>query len=262
MPIRTRQSATARTLNTGAAPPHVAPRRDEPHVYTAQQMENLYARALHRHLAGWPAKEIDFFVNRRRFAQLDRLIGAELRQPGCQILNAASGPFALEFYLGLDGRNIVAFDREPRLWSLYLELKGRGLIGPCRFSVSSAELYMPPQAFDAVVINDLFYSKYVDFYELIPRYIAALQPGAVLYFDIQDERAGPIWRAFGKDGQFRRYDLARVGRVLVEAGLVIEAIEPSLGIKGGADGVVRRALWNTAGIANSFVFVARKPKTV
>ena len=164
--------------------------------------------------------------------------------------------------MGLDGRNIVAFDREPRLWNLYLELKGRGLIGPCRFSVASAELFSPPSPFDAVVINDLFYSKYVDFYELIPRYIAAMKPGAVLYFDIQDERAGPIWRTFGKDGQFRRYDLKSVARVLHEAGLEIESIEPSLGIKGGLDGFLRRALWQTAGIANSFVFVARKPKTL
>ena len=71
-------------------------------------------------------------------------------------------------------------------------------------------------------------------------------------------RAGPIWRAFGKDAQFRRYDLADVSRVLRDAGFMIEACEPALGIKGGIDGVLRKTMWGLAGIANSYVFVARK----
>lgn len=261
MVIRLKAGATARAMKPVrmAMPDALDVGARSSGIAGGEQAEARYARALHRHLAGWPAKEINFFVNRRRLVQLERLVGRQLRQPGCRILNVASGPFALEFYLPLDGCSVVSFDREPRLKNLHLDLQASGLIGPSVFSVVSAEDFRPPNTFDAVIINDLFYSKFVDFYDLIPRYIACLKPGGFLYFDIQDERAGPIWRAFGKDGQFRRYDLKNVEQVLRGAGLTIEAIEPGLGIKGGIDGLVRRGLWRTAGIANSFVFVARKP---
>lgn len=261
MVIRLKNGVTAHAIEPGrmSIPDARAETSRSSGIGREWRAEDLYARALHQHLAGWPAKEINFFVNGRRFAQLERLIGRELTGPGCRVLNVASGPFALEFYLGLNGRSVVSFDREPRLKPLHHELEASGLIGPSRFSVASAEEFMPPHAFDAVVINDLFYSKFVDFYDLIPRYIACLAPGGLIYFDIQDERAGPIWRAFGKDGEFRRYDLKSVERVLGDAGLRIEAIEPGLGIKGGIDGIVRRGLWRTTSIANSFVFVARKP---
>lgn len=224
-----------------------------PHVNVA-----LYRIALHSHLSGWPVKEIDFFVNPRRFRLLERLIGHELTKPDRDILNVASGPFALEFYCELGKNRIVSFDREPQLWNLHLELTGRKLIGPSTFEVCDAQDFVPPRTFDIVVINDLFYSRHVDFYEMIARYIACLKPGGILYFDIQDERAGPVWRAFGKDSEFRRYDLARVRDVLEKAGLTVEAFEPALGIKGAVDAGLRKGLWRFAGIANSFVFVARK----
>lgn len=224
----------------------------------AQTPQQQYAAALHRHLAGMPRREIDFFINPRRTAMLDKLAGDVLRAPGAEILNVACGPFALEFYLGLDAVSITSFDREERLLPLHRELTSRRLIQQSDFKVADVYMFKTQKTFDAVLINDLFYSRYVDFYALLPKYAAFVKPGGLLYFDIQDKRAGPIWRAFGKDAQFRRYDLDDVARVLRDAGFRIEAREPALGIKGGVDGAVRKAMWRFAGLANSYVFVARK----
>lgn len=224
----------------------------------AQTPQQQYAAALHRHLAGMPGSEIDFFVNPRRMAMLERLAGPALRAPGAEILNVACGPFALEFYLGLEAARITSFDREQRLPGLHRELTSRRLIPASDFKVADVYTFKTQKTFDAVLINDLFYSRYVDFYALLPKYAALVKPGGLFYFDIQDKRAGPIWRAFGKDAAFRRYDLDDVARALREAGFRIEAREPALGIKGGVDGVVRKAMWRFAGLANSYVFVARK----
>ena len=189
---------------------------------------------------------------------IERLIGPALRTAGADVLNVACGPFAVEFYLNLAACHVESFDREPRLEPLHRELTGRGLISSTSFEVADANTFKTSRQFDVVLINDLFYSRHVDFHTLLPRYAARVKPGGILYFDIQDQRAGPLWRAFRKDGAFRRYDLASVTRVLREAGFEIDAIEPALGIKGGLDGVLRRGMWRFGGLANSFVFVARK----
>lgn len=253
MPIRPRPSSEAAVVQS------VTPARIErAERLAAQTPQQQYAGALHRHLAGLPQSEIDFFVNPRRMAMLERLAGSALRTPGAEILNVACGPFALEFYLGLEAAHITSFDREERLQGLHRELTSRRLIPPSVFKVADVHTFKTQQTFDVVLINDLFYSRFVDFYALLPRYAALVKPGGLFYFDIQDKRAGPIWRAFGKDAQFRRYDLADVARVLREAGFVIERCEPALGIKGGVDGVLRKAMWGLAGVANSYVFVARK----
>lgn len=222
------------------------------------EQEQLYRSALHRHLAGMEIKEIEFFVNPRRVELLDRLIGDELRRKGAEILNVACGPFAIEFYLQLRDANITSFDLEARLAGLHLQLIDSGLIAQTSFDVASIEAFAAPRAFDVIIINDLFYLKFVDFYALIETYIGHLKPGGLLYFDIQDQRAAPIWKAFGKEGRNRRYDLDDVGRLLVAKGMKIESMTPLLGIKGSLDRWFRKALWHTAGLSNSFVFVARK----
>lgn len=224
--------------------------------------ERDYASALHRHLGGMPPGEIDFFVNARRFDLIEQLAGRELRRKGTEILNVACGPFALEFYMQLSDAKITSFDREAKLTALHGALLAEGLVTNVEFVVADVHDFTPDAVFDAVVINDLFYTKYVDFYALIGKYAGFLRPGGLLYFDIQDERAGPIWRAFGKDAEYRRYDLKEVLKTLHALGLSINSTTPSLGIKGGIkgglDGVLRKGLWYTAGIANSFAFVARK----
>ncbi len=220
--------------------------------------ELRYRTALHHNLAGMEAKEIDFFVNSRRLELLDRLVGGELRRKGIEILNVASGPFAMEFYLQLREAHITSFDREPRLATLHRDLTTAGLIGESTFDVVDVGAYRAQLSFDAVIINDLFYSKGVDFYALIDSYIGYIKPGGLLYFDIQDRRAGPVWRAFGKDSEYRRYDLDDVARKLNSRGMTVSAMVPVLGIKDGIDRILRKGLWYTAGVANSYVFVARK----
>jgi SAM-dependent methyltransferase len=255
MPIRPRSSGDAAVA---AANPPLTGRSERAERLAAQSPQQQYAGALHRHLAGMPQREIDFFVNPRRMEMLERLAGQDLRAPGAEILNAACGPFALEFYLGLSAAHITSFDREERLQPLHRELTNRRLILQSNFKVADVYTFTTPQMFDVVLINDLFYSRYIDFYTLLPKYAAFVKPGGLLYFDIQDQRAGPLWRAFRKDAEFRRYDLDDVARVLRDAGFSIEACEPALGIKGGLDGVVRKAMWGVASLANSYVFVARK----
>jgi SAM-dependent methyltransferase len=221
-------------------------------------VEQRYSQALHRHLEGMPAKEIGFFINSKRLEMIEHLAGQELRRRGSEILNVACGPFALEFYLQLRGAHITSFDREPRLAGLHGELLSSGLISDSEFHVTDVHEFAAAKRFDAVIINDLFYTKHIDFYALIGKYAGYVKPSGLLYFDIQDERAGPLWRAFGKDAEYRRYDLARVSRTLNECGLDVTSVTPALGIKGGLDRVLRKGLWYTAGLANSFIFVARK----
>ncbi len=40
--------------------------------------------------------------------------------------------------------------------------------------------------------------------------------------------------------------------------MTVSATVPVLGIKDGFDRILRKGLWYTAGVANSYVFVARK----
>jgi hypothetical protein len=65
-----------------------------------------------------------------------------------------------------------------------------------------------------VLVNDLFYAKKVDFHGVIGKFAASVAPGGVLYFDIQDERAGPVWRMMGKGDTTRRYSLVDVRATL------------------------------------------------
>lgn len=254
-----RSSGLAGVKKSGVVPEGI--RVTEPIIRPARpslEQEQLYRSVLHRHLAGMEIKEIEFFVNPRRFELLDRLIGDELRRKGAEILNVACGPFAIEFYLQLRDANIMSFDLETRLTGLHRQLIDSGLIAQTSFDVASIEAFAAPRAFDVIIINDLFYLKFVDFYALIETYIGHLKPGGLLYFDIQDQRARPIWKAFGKEGRNRRYDLGDVGRLLVAQGMKIESMTPLLGIKGSVDRAFRKVLWHTAGLSNSFVFVARK----
>jgi SAM-dependent methyltransferase len=228
--------------------PDAVPRRDEA----------LYKSLLHLHLANDPDKEIDFFVNARRFDLMTRLIGNRLTAPNISILNSACGPFALEFYLNLTQAELTSFDRDSRLKPLHSDLTKRGLITPCSFDVVDVADFKSSSVYDVVLVNDLFYTKHVDFYQLIGTFAAAVKPGGTLYFDIQDERAGVIWKAARKDSEFRRYALADVRAALEHNGLEVESMTPALGIKGGLDRVIRKGLWQVAGIANNFAFVARK----
>ncbi|MGL4395763.1 MAG: hypothetical protein ACRCS9_04410 [Hyphomicrobium sp.] len=220
--------------------------------------EQAYRAALHRHLAGDATKEIEFFVNPHRFDLMLGLIGGHLARRPLSILNVASGPFALEFYCPIAGAECHAFDVSERLAGLHRDLVRDRLIAPATFTVGDVASFKPDRQFDVVIVNDLFYTRALDFFDLIGPLAAAVKPNGLLYFDIQDERAGPIWRMLGKDGAFRRYDLAVVRATLAALGFEVAEPVPSFGIKGGLDHRARTALWRVTGIANNFAFVARR----
>lgn len=221
--------------------------------------EAIYEATLHRYLTGRPKREIDFFINPRRFDLMKSIIGDRLQQRPLRVLNAASGPFALEFYAGLHGAKIDSFDIDEELLQLHKVLTIRQLIAPCTFRKMDVATYEPSDRYDVVLVNDLFFSKHVDFFSVIEKFADAVAPGGTLYFDLQDERAGPVWRLLGKGRTTRRYDLASVKASLEALGFTVEHVVPALGIKGaGIDSAARRILWRWFGIANNFAFAAKR----
>lgn len=219
----------------------------------------IFEATLHRYLAGRPKREIDFFINPRRFDLMLSVIGDRLNKRPLRLLNAGSGPFALEFYTALDGATIDSFDIDEKLVALHNSLTIRSVITPCNFRVLDVASFEPKTVYDVVLVNDVFYSRHVDFFAVIEKFAQAVAPGGVLYFDVQDRRAGPIWRLLGKGSATRRYDLIEVRSALEQLGFEIHAIEPALGIKGGGlDAIARRFLWRWFGIANNFAFAATR----
>ena len=219
----------------------------------------IYEATLHRYLAGRPKREIDFFINPRRFDLMHSVIGDRLAQRPLRVLNAGSGPFALEFYAALHDATIDSFDIDEQLVALHKSLTIRNVITPCAFRVMDVASYEPHEVYDVVLVNDVFYSKHIDLFAVIATFASAVAPGGVLYFDIQDQRAGPIWRLLGKGNATRRYDLSAVRAALEALGFKVEAVAPALGIKGGGvDAVARRFLWRWLGIANNFAFAATR----
>lgn len=221
-------------------------------------VEQRYRQLLYRHLTGSPVREIEFFINSRRFDLMRGLIGAELARPGLRLLNVASGPFAFELYAARSDAFIDAFDSDIRLEGLHSDLVHHGLIANSRFEVLDIGSFRAGGTYDIVLVNDLFYAPGLDFFALFQRVADAVKPGGLIYFDIQDERAGPVWALFKKTGSTRRYDLSKVRQAVEGLGFEIEAVAPSLGIKGGLDYAVRRLLWSIPGIANNFAFAARR----
>ncbi len=227
---------------------------------TAGKGASAYRDCLYRHFPDRKAREVEFFVNARRFDILRRTLGPHLQD--ADILNIASGPFALEFYVAPAAASIDSFDVDTALSALKDELQSRGLIGHSTFVIADVMQYEPPRRYDVIIINDLFYTKHVDFHAVIARYARHLKPGGRIYFDILDKRAGPVWTAFGKDARYRRYDMQDVRDTLRKHGLSVEATIPSMGIKGGVDGLVRRLMWKVSTIANNFIFVAKRSALV
>ena len=215
-----------------------------------------YEQLLFTHLADRDDREIRFFINERRFDVMRQTLHGHLA--GKTVLNLASGPFAMEFYLAPDCAHIDSIDIDTCLAPLHGDLVAEGLIAPSGFAVCDVMTFEPQRQYDVIIVNDMFYTKYVDFYAVMERYAPFLNPGGQLYFDILDQRAGPLWALFNKDSRYRRYDMADVRAALARHDITVETTLPSLGIKGGFDGVVRRLLWRTAGVANNIIFFCRK----
>ncbi len=224
----------------------------------SQADQQRYRELLLAHLAGRELKEILFFVNPRRFELLRKSIGDLLQRSETRVLNVAGGPFALEFYLAGRQADITSIDIDPALPDLHAALLAEGLIAGSTHHTSDVLTYEPQGSYDLIIINDLLYSRAVDFTAILEKYRHHLSPGGVLYFDILDQRASAVWRAFNKDARFRRYSIDAVRGQLQGAGFRIESEQPSFGIKGGLDALARRLLFRIFGIANNVVFKARR----
>lgn len=221
--------------------------------------QKRYEELLFAHLSDRDDSEISFFVNERRFDIMrDALDG---RLTGKSVLNVASGPFAMEFYLSPACAHIDSIDIDFCLEPLHAALVEEGLIAPSCFTVCDVMDFQPQRQYDAIIVNDMFYTKHVDFYAVMEKYAPYLKPGGQLYFDILDRRAGLLWSLFNKDSRYRRYDMADVRATLALHDIAVETSLPSHGIKGGVDALVRRLLWRTAGVANNIIFLCRKGGT-
>lgn len=223
--------------------------------------EKRYEELLFTHLTDRAAGEVRFFINARRFDIMRHALADQLS--GKTILNIASGPFAMEFYLAPEGVRIDSIDIDACLGPLHAQLVAEGLIAPSSFEVSDVMAFEPgTRHYDVIVVNDMFYTRYVDFHAVMGKYAPLLKPGGQIYFDILDQRAGPLWALFNKNSRYRRYDMDDVRATLRSHDLVVETSQPSLGIKGGLDRTARRLLWQTLGVANNIIFLCRKSGSV
>lgn len=246
---------------TAAVSPSVVPARlplSSASSVPRDRAEPAYRDALFRHLIGCPDSEIAFFVNAARFDLMRRSLGPLLEREGLTILNAASGPFAFEFYAAPPRAQISAFDRDDRLAGLHRELTAAQMIASCEFMVGDMAGFRADRVYDLVLANDLFYAPALDLFDHLSELAKSVAPGGTLYFDVQDERAGPVWKAFGRGGTTRRYNLKAVQAALEAEGFTVTGMRPSLGIKGGLDHILRQILWRGFGIANNFAFTARR----
>jgi SAM-dependent methyltransferase len=234
--------------------------RERPRLILRRRDDEAYAEILFRHLGARGPREVGFFVNEKRFylfaAMVEHHVGSRAGAK-MKILNVACGPFALEHYCDLSNAEIVSFDIDTGLIGVYGDLRAAGLIANCHFFIGDAEKRALRERFDLVVINDLFYAKEIDYYAVIDQYARLVKPSGYLYFDILDQRAGPVWAMAGKNAAFNRYDLDPVARHLEALGFTIVAAVPSMGIKGGLDERIRKLLWSSMRVANNAAIVAR-----
>lgn len=221
--------------------------------------DEIYLAFLRDHFSHLPDKEIEFFVNSRRFCNFQKLAGNILRNEVQSILNVASGPFALENYVANSRfAQIDSFDIDENVEGLYKDLKATGLFDHVNYQTSSAEDFTTSKKYDLVLINDLFYTKYVDFFEIYDRFADMVAPEGYIYFDLLDIKAGKIWSALGKDERFVRYDLNQIREKVEQSGFEIQTIKPSTGVGGKRDKVARVALSRLFGIANNHIFLAKR----
>src|SRR6218665_1573980 len=129
--------------------------------------QQRYEDLLFAHLADPDAGAVRFFVNARRFDIIRQPGGKRLRNKS--VLNIASGPFAMEFSLAPNAACIDSIDIDPSLAPLHAQLVAEGLIAPCTFEVSDVMTFTPKRQYDVIVVNDMFYTKYVDFYAVLER---------------------------------------------------------------------------------------------
>ncbi|MFK7903328.1 MAG: hypothetical protein AB8B49_10865, partial [Nitratireductor sp.] len=204
-------------------------------------------------------KEINFFVNPKRFILFQNLLGAKLGTEIKSLLNVASGPFAFENYVkGSRSVEIDAFDIDRRNNSLFRDLRKTKQFDHVCYKTCSVEEYSATKKYDLVLINDLFYHKGVKFFDLYDKLASYVAPNGYVYFDLLDIRAQKLWSALGKNERFVRYDLNEVKAKIEESGFDLSSVTPSLGIGGKLDFAIRKLLLTQFNVANNYIFLAKR----
>lgn len=221
--------------------------------------DSLYRSVLNEHFAGLEQSEIDFFINPRRFDLIKSTLSeGRLKDLNC-VLDAACGPFSFENYVQLTPTcKIEAFDFNPDVQPIYDALRSEGYLERVEFEVADIAKYQPKQRYDLLLINDLFYTNAVNFYDHIERYCEYVEEGGLVYFDLLDQKNDWVWKIFGKDDRFARYDLRKIIKTMEELGFELVEDKPSLGIKGGFDKLLRTAMLICTNATNNHIFLFRK----
>jgi hypothetical protein len=218
----------------------------------------VYEEGLSKFLTQRPQKEVRFFINPKRFYLMSHMMGDILSARVKTILNVACGPFAFENYMGLPSHTIESFDSDEKLSPLFDALKAKGYCSNVTFKNETLESFYTDKKYDLVLINDLFYLKFLDFYENITKYANFVNENGYLYFDILDKRAGYIWSLFGKDSQYKRYDMKEVETFMEKMNFERINTMPSIGIKGGVDRWLRKGLYQVFSLANNHAYLYQK----
>jgi hypothetical protein len=228
-----------------------------PHM-TPSIPDSEYEACLSTFLTQRPQKEVHFFINPKRFYLMSHMMGDIVSTRIKTILNVACGPFAFENYMALPSHAIESFDCDEKLLPLFEAFKAKGYCANVAFRSDSLESFCTYKKYDFVLINDLFYLKYVDFYENITKYANFVNSNGYIYFDLLDRRAGFLWSLFGKDSHYKRYDMKEVEAFMAKMNFERIRTMPSIGIKGGLDRWVRKTLYKTFSLANNHAYLYQK----
>lgn len=200
-------------------------------------------------------------TSRSRFRLFERLVGAVGLPVQARMLSVGCGPLALEVLSDVARRcDVTAFDYTPEFQGVYEILRDRGLLQRVDFSVGDARTAdYPPDSFDIIVFHDVFYETALDAPEIVARFVPAVKPGGLVYFDLMDERAHRIWRMMGAElPDYRRYNIDSALARVRAAGLEIIAQSPTDENRDGLKRATITLIRKTTGIANAFGILARR----
>lgn len=201
-------------------------------------------------------------TSRTRFRLFERLVGAVGLRDDAKMLSVGCGPLALEVLSDLARRcDVTAFDYTPEFQGVYDKLRERGMLKKVAFSVGDARMAeFEPDSYDIVVFHDIFYETALDAPEIVARFVPAVKPGGLVYFDLMDERAHRVWKLIGAElPEYRRYNIDRALARVREAGLEIIAQAPTDENRDGLKRATITLIRKTTGIANAFGILARRP---
>ncbi len=201
-------------------------------------------------------------TSRSRFRLFERLVAAVGLPADARMLSVGCGPLAPEVLSDVARRCVVtAFDYTPEFQGVYDTLRERGLLKKVDFSVGDARTAeYAPDSFDIIVFHDIFYETALDAPEIVARFVPAVKPGGLVYFDLMDERAHRIWRMIGAElPEYRRYNIDSALARIRAAGLEIIAQSPTDENRDGLKRTTITMIRKTTGIANAFGVLARRP---